>query len=68
MSKQICSMCKSIDNIINDYQYRMIVCQYCGLVYEENIISPANEKNINEAEGDPANNELKDLSAAPTPL
>ena len=66
MNGQICTMCHAINTIMNDYHENIKVCVNCGLVYEENLISPASpahENNNHEGKGDPAiNDELNDSS------
>ena len=41
---EICPRCKSKDSIITDYENRELVCNQCGLVYEERIIADEDEK------------------------
>ena len=41
---EICSRCKSKDSIITDYENGELVCNQCGLVYEERIIVDEDEK------------------------
>ena len=41
---EICSRCKSKDSIITDYENGELVCNQCGLVYEERIIVDEYEK------------------------
>ena len=41
---EICSRCKSKDSIITDYENGELVCNQCGLVYEERIIVDEDEQ------------------------
>ena len=41
---EICSRCKSKDSIITDYKNGELVCNQCGLVYEERIIVDEDEQ------------------------
>lgn len=41
---EICSRCKSKDSIIIDYESGELVCNQCGLVYEERIIVDEDEQ------------------------
>ena len=41
---EICSRCKSKDSIITDYENGELVCNQCGLVYEERLIVDEYEK------------------------
>ena len=41
---EICSRCNSKDSIITDYESGELVCNHCGLVYEERIIVDEDEQ------------------------
>ena len=41
---EICSNCKSKNSIITDYENGVLVCNQCGLVYEERIIVDEDKK------------------------
>lgn len=41
---EICKNCQSKDSIIMDYELGHLVCNQCGLVYEERIIADEDEK------------------------
>ena len=63
MNSQICIKCHAMNPIVYDYQESKKVCKNCGLVYEENVKSPAHENYTNEVEQDPAiNDELNNSS------
>lgn len=63
MNSQICTMCHAMNPIVYIYQESKKVCKNCGLVYEENVKSPAHENYTNEVEQDPAiNDELNNSS------
>ena len=44
MNDNICTKCKAKNSIITNYEYGEIVCNQCGLVYEEAIIVDEYEK------------------------
>ena len=44
MNDTICNRCKAKNSIINDYENGEMVCNQCGLVYEERIIDDEYEK------------------------
>ena len=49
-NNEICERCKEKNTIIEDYENGIIVCNNCGKVYEERIISNENEKRTFEGE------------------
>lgn len=50
---ELCKRCNAKDSIITDYEAGELVCNYCGLVYEERMIVDEDEKRTFENdEGD----------------